>query len=193
MIQNGQREILQRIYEPVFSDWSYGFRPGRSCHTALTTIQRRWAATKWFIEVDIKGYFDNIDHDVLLNLLRKRIDDEAFIATIRAQLQAGVMVTLSQKRKGDRKRMQFRSTYSGTPQGGLVTPPTILQKAVSARAGWIGCGECAVDAEHDIDVVLVDLDPLDQGADQVALHDPVDLAHAVADPFGEVLKPSDHE
>ncbi len=122
MIQNGQREILQRIYEPVFSDWSYGFRPGRSCHTALTTIQRRWAATKWFIEVDIKGYFDNIDHDVLLNLLRKRIDDEAFIATIRAQLQAGVMVTLSQKRKGDRKRMQFRSTYSGTPQGGLVSP-----------------------------------------------------------------------
>jgi uncharacterized membrane protein YccC len=76
---------------------------------------------------------------------------------------------------------------------GFTTPPTILQKAVSARAGWIGCGECAVDAEHDIDVVLVDLDPLDQGADQVALHEPVDLAHAVADPFSEVLEPSDHE
>jgi len=68
-----------------------------------------------------------------------------------------------------------------------------LPKAVLARAGWIGRGECAVDTEHDIDVVLVDLDPLDQGADQVALHEPIDLGHAVADPFGEVLKPSDHE
>jgi len=59
-------------------------------------------------------------------------------------------------------------SVTGTPRNMATSPPTMLQKAVSARAGWIGCGECAIDAEHDIDVVLVDLDPLDQGADQVA-------------------------
>jgi len=58
MVQNSQREILQRIYEPVFSRNSHGFRPGRSCHTALWQVQRCWAGTKWFVEVDIKGFFD---------------------------------------------------------------------------------------------------------------------------------------
>lgn len=123
LIQNAQREILQRIYEPVFSGWSCGFRPGRSCHTALDQVQRVWSATKWFVEVDIKGYFDNIDHEVLLNLLRKRIDDESFIATIRAQLQAGVMEPLKRKPvEKTSKGHRFRPTYSGTPQGGLVSP-----------------------------------------------------------------------
>ncbi len=125
LVQNAQREILQRIYEPVFSIHSYGFRPGRSCHTALMQIQRYWTATKWFVEVDIKGYFDNINHDVLLNLLRKRIDDEAFIATIRAQLQAGVMENLAGESKTNKSKgsqWEYRRTYSGTPQGGIVSP-----------------------------------------------------------------------
>ena len=60
MVQNGQREILQRIYEPVFSDRSHGFRPGRSCHTALAQGQCVWTATKWFVEVDIKGFLDAV-------------------------------------------------------------------------------------------------------------------------------------
>ncbi len=195
MVQNSQREILQRIYEPVFSRNSHGFRPGRSCHTALWQVQRCWAGTKWFVEVDIKGFFDNIDHDVLLHLLRRRIDDEVFIATIQAQLRAGVMEQLAdatrpESRKG---RWQHRPTYSGTPQGGITTPPTIWQKAVLVRVGRIGCGEGGVDAEHDIDVVLVDLDPLDQGADQLALHGPVNVGHPVVDPLGEVLKTSDDQ
>ncbi|MFK4047920.1 reverse transcriptase domain-containing protein [Roseomonas mucosa] len=119
MVQNAQREILERIYEPVFSDHSHGFRPRRSCHTALMYVRRVWAATKWFVEVDIKGFFDNIDHDVLLDLLRTKIDDEAFVATIRAQLQAGVMENLSAKRKG---KWRHQPSYSGTPQGGIVSP-----------------------------------------------------------------------
>lgn len=124
MVQNGQREILQRIYEPVFCRNSHGFRPGRSCHTALDQVQRYWAGTKWFIEVDIKGYFDNIDHDKLLNLLRKRIDDEAFIATVRAQLQAGVMEQLAEEARttGRKGKWNYRPSYSGTPQGGIVSP-----------------------------------------------------------------------
>ncbi len=60
MVQNAQREILQRIYEPVFSTNSHGFRPGRSCHTALMQVQRCWTAMKWFVEVDIKGYFEDV-------------------------------------------------------------------------------------------------------------------------------------
>jgi group II intron reverse transcriptase/maturase len=127
MVQDVQRQILERIYEPVFSINSYGFRPGRSCHTALTQIQRFWTATKWYVEVDIRGYFDNIDHEVLLDLLHKRIDDEDFLATIRAQLQAGVMEPLTAQRrprKGRRERhqLQHRSSYSGAPQGGIVSP-----------------------------------------------------------------------
>lgn len=124
MIQNGQRDILQRIYEPVFSPNSHGFRPGRSCHTALMQVQRGWAATKWFVEVDIKGFFDNIDHETLLNLLRKRIDDEAFVATIRAQLQAGAMERLTVESRTNERggRWQHRPSYSGTPQGGIVSP-----------------------------------------------------------------------
>lgn len=58
MVQNGQRDILQRIYEPVFSRNSHGFRPGRSCHTALTQVQKGWAGMKWIVEIDVKGYFD---------------------------------------------------------------------------------------------------------------------------------------
>lgn len=128
MLQDGQRDVLQKIYEPVFSDHSHGFRPGRSCHTALMQVQRYWTAVKWFVEVDIKGYFDNINHETPLNLLRKRIDDEAFIATIRAQLEAGVMEDMAgdkgKARKGGarKRRMEFRRTYSGTPQGGIVSP-----------------------------------------------------------------------
>jgi group II intron reverse transcriptase/maturase len=124
MVQNAQREILERIYEPIFSDRSHGFRPERSCHTALSQVQRVWAGTKWFVEVDIKGYFDNIDHNVLLNLLRRRIDDEAFISTIRAQLQAGVMERMVEgaKAKWPKRRWNYRRTYSGTPQGGIVSP-----------------------------------------------------------------------
>jgi len=125
MVQNAQREILQRIYEPVFSTHSYGFRPGRSCHSALHQVQRYWSATKWFVEVDIKGFFDNIDHDVLLNLLRQKIDDETFVATIRAQLQAGAMEHLTGEARTNRSgasRWKYRHSYSGTPQGGIVSP-----------------------------------------------------------------------
>lgn len=125
MVQDAQRDILERIYEPVFSHRSHGFRPGRSCHSALSQIQKYWTAAKWFVEIDIKGYFDNIDHEVLLNLLRKRIDDEAFIATIRAQLQAGVMESLadeSKAQKSKKRQWRHRQSYSGAPQGGIVSP-----------------------------------------------------------------------
>ncbi len=70
--------ILEAYYEPQFSKYSHGFRPGRGCHTALDEIRLRLQGIKWFIEGDIKGCFDNIDHRVLMALIREQIPDERF-------------------------------------------------------------------------------------------------------------------
>lgn len=72
--------ILEAIYEGSFEHTSHGFRPKRSCHTALIDIQKTFTAVKWFIEGDIKGFFDNINHDVLINILRERIATRDFAA-----------------------------------------------------------------------------------------------------------------
>ena len=103
--------ILEAIYEGYFECSSHGFRPKRSCHTALTHIQKSFSGTKWFIEGDIKGFFDNINHEVLINTLRERIADERFIRLIRKFLNAGYV-----------EDWKFHKTYSGTPQGGLISP-----------------------------------------------------------------------
>ena len=66
LIQEAVRIILESIYEPVFEDVSHGFRPQRSCHTALKTIKREFGGARWFVEGDIKGCFDNIDHVTLI-------------------------------------------------------------------------------------------------------------------------------
>ncbi|AEQ52843.1 retron-type reverse transcriptase [Pelagibacterium halotolerans B2] len=111
LVQEVVRALLEVIYEPVFSDRSHGFRPGRSCHTALNQIVRSWKGTKWICEVDIKGYFDNIDHETLLGLLARKIDDRAFLKLIREFLVAGYL-----------EDWTYNATYSGTPQGGVVSP-----------------------------------------------------------------------
>src|SRR5437867_4930484 len=71
VVQDIIRSILEAYYEPQFSDRLHGFRPHRGCQTALTEIYNIWKGTKWFIEGDIKGCFDNIDHHILMNILRK--------------------------------------------------------------------------------------------------------------------------
>lgn len=111
LVQEVVRSILNRIYEPVFSDHSHGFRGGRSCHTALHSIARNWTATKWLVEVDVKGFFDNIDHSVLLKLLAKRVADERFLSLIGAMLKAGYL-----------EQWRIKETHSGAPQGGIVSP-----------------------------------------------------------------------
>ena len=76
LVQEVVRMILEAVYEGSFEDTSHGFRPNRSCHTALRQIQNRFVRTKWFVEGDIKGFFDNIDHEVMIEILRKRIKDD---------------------------------------------------------------------------------------------------------------------
>lgn len=111
VVREAIRMILEAIYEGTFTDTSHGFRPERSCHTALSKIKGNFTGTKWFIEGDIKGFFDNIDHHILINILRKRINDERFIDLIWKFLRAGYI-----------EDWKWNKTYSGTPQGGIISP-----------------------------------------------------------------------
>ncbi len=79
MVQEVMRMVLEAYYEPQFRDCSHGFRPDRGCHTALRAIYYRWSGVKWFIELDIKGCFDHISHEVLIEILQRHIKDERFL------------------------------------------------------------------------------------------------------------------
>src|SRR6058998_2696838 len=74
LVQEVVRIILERIYEPVFEESSHGFRPGRSPHTALEQIGNQWSAIKWIVDMDIRSYFDTINHELLMALLAKKIE-----------------------------------------------------------------------------------------------------------------------
>ena len=111
LVQEVVRSLLDRVYDPIFSRYSHGFRSGRSCHTALRQIGKNWTWTKWFVNVDIAGFFDSINHDVLLELLRKRIQDEKIILLVKKMLEAGYL-----------ENWRYVGTYSGTPQGGVISP-----------------------------------------------------------------------
>ena len=111
LVQEVVRMILESIYEPSLSENSHGFRPEKSCHTALSQIQNSFTGVRWFIEGDIQSCFDSFDHHVLINILRRRIADEYFIALIWKLLKAGYM-----------EQWTYNHTYSGTPQGSGVSP-----------------------------------------------------------------------
>lgn len=108
LVQEVVRMILESIYEPTFLNTSHGFRPKRSCHTALQHVQKNFTGVKWFVEGDIKGCFDHVDHHALVNILRRRIQDEHFIGLIWKFLKAGYM-----------ENWVYHNTYSGTPQGSI--------------------------------------------------------------------------
>lgn len=115
IVQEMVREILEAIYDnstsPTFSERSHGFRPSRSCHTAIKEYTH-WQGTTWFVEGNIKGFFDNIDHHLLVSLLRRRIKDERFINLIWKFLRAGVR----------EENGTVTNSRLGTPQGGIASP-----------------------------------------------------------------------
>ena len=111
LLQEVVRMILEAIYEGSFEYTSHGFRPQRSPQTALSSIQRSFNGTKWFIEGDIKGFFDHINHEILIAILSERISDERFLRLIRKFLNAGYI-----------EDQVFHKSYSGTPQGGIISP-----------------------------------------------------------------------
>nr|YP_009517244.1 hypothetical protein DXG02_000007 [Myochromella boudieri]AYE93129.1 hypothetical protein DXG02_000007 [Myochromella boudieri] len=111
LVQEVIRLVLEAIYEPLFKDTSFGFRPKKSCHTALRHVFTKFKGCAWWIEGDIKGCFDNIPHDQLMNLLAQKITDQRFLQLIRKALNAGHM-------------MNKIPIYDivGTPQGSIITP-----------------------------------------------------------------------
>ena len=111
LAQEALRLMLDAYYEPRFRDCSHGYRPGRGCHTALKQIKQSFRGAAWFIEGDIKGCFDNINHDVLLDILAKDVQDGRLLNLIRQGLKAGKL-----------EEWEYKETHSGTPQGGILSP-----------------------------------------------------------------------
>ena len=111
LVQEVIRLVLEAIYEPLFKDTSFGFRPKKSCHTALRHVFTKFKGCAWWIEGDIKGCFDNIPHDKLMAILSLKITDQRFLQLIRKALNAGYMV-------------DNRPIYDivGTPQGSIISP-----------------------------------------------------------------------
>jgi group II intron reverse transcriptase/maturase len=110
LLQEVMRSILEAYYEPQFSPRSHGFRPERGCFTALRDITT-WTGTRWFIEGDIKGCFDNIDHSTLMEIVGENIRDNRFLRLLLNMLEAGYL-----------EEWTWKPTLSGTPQGGVISP-----------------------------------------------------------------------
>jgi group II intron reverse transcriptase/maturase len=110
LVQQAIKFILEPYFEPQFSKYSFGFRPGRGCHDALHEVTS-WQATKWFIEGDISKCFDTVDHTVLVQILGEKLHDDRLLKLIRTMLEAGYM-----------EDWKLGRTHSGTPQGGIASP-----------------------------------------------------------------------
>lgn len=113
LVQGVMREILDQIYEGEFYNFSYGFRENKSCHQAIRQVNQTIMTKKvnYIVDADIKGFFDNVDHEWLIKFLENDIQDKNFTRYIKRFLKAGVVEEL----------MQFESD-KGTPQGGLISP-----------------------------------------------------------------------
>jgi group II intron reverse transcriptase/maturase len=111
LVQEALRLLLEAYYEPRFRNSSHGFRTGRGCHTALADLKYKFKGAAWFIEGDIRGCFDHIDHEVLMGILARDIQDGRMLNLIRMGLEAGYL-----------EDWQYNRTYSGTPQGGILSP-----------------------------------------------------------------------
>jgi group II intron reverse transcriptase/maturase len=116
IVQEVMRMILEAIYDsphgPFFKDTSHGFRPDRSCHTALRVIREQWSGVNWYIEGDIRACFDEVHHGTLVMILQKKIHDQRFLNLIWKLLNAGYMDM----------REARQDSLAGVPQGGIVSP-----------------------------------------------------------------------
>lgn len=113
LVQGEMANILNDIYENIFLDCSYGFRPNRNCHDVIKYINQTIMTKKvnYIVEADIKGFFDNVNHDWLMKFLEETIADKNFLRYIKRFLVAGYM-----------EDMKYYETDKGTPQGGLISP-----------------------------------------------------------------------
>ncbi|SEM89876.1 group II intron reverse transcriptase/maturase, partial [Candidatus Frackibacter sp. WG12] len=114
IVQRATADILEAIYEQDFIDNSYGYRPNRDSKVAIKSLTKelQFGKYSYIVEADIKGFFDNIDHDWLIEMLKQRVNDKEFIRLIKKWLKAGIL-----KEDG-----QVIHPVTGTPQGGIISP-----------------------------------------------------------------------
>jgi len=112
VVQAAVKIVIEPVFEAMFKDFSYGFRPRKSAHLALREIYK-WLnfGCQWVVDADLKSYFDTIPHDKLLMSVRSRVIDRSVVKLIELWLKAGVM-----------EDMQVKSSIAGTPQGGVISP-----------------------------------------------------------------------
>jgi group II intron reverse transcriptase/maturase len=119
LIQQALLQVLQPLIDPTFSSHSHGFRPGRRAHDAVLAAQRHVQdGYRVVVDVDLSKFFDRVNHDIRIDRLQKRIGDASVIGLIRAYLNAGIMMNGVVIERVD-----------GAPQGGPLTPPTMLQNS----------------------------------------------------------------
>lgn len=111
LLQEVIRQLLEAYFEPRFSEYSHGFRPDRGCHTALREVYYRWNGTTWFIEGDLSGCFNNLNHELILRILSTHIHDGRFLNLMRELLEAGYL-----------EEWTMKQTLSGVPRGGTISP-----------------------------------------------------------------------
>lgn len=112
VIQQAVAQVLSREYEPYFSEYSYGFRPNRDCHKAIgKVLEYLNNGCEWVIDMDIEKYFDTVNHDKLISILRERVNNAQTLHLIRSFLRAGVM-----------ENGLVSPTEEGVPQGGPLSP-----------------------------------------------------------------------
>jgi RNA-directed DNA polymerase len=111
-IQQALLQVLQRDWDGTFSQWSYGFRPGRSAHQAVAQAQRYLeVGYSWVVDLDLERFFDRVNHDKLMSLVRERVSDRRVLKLIDRYLKAGALTAEG-----------FEATLEGTPQGGPLSP-----------------------------------------------------------------------
>ena len=112
LIQQALLQQLTPIFDPLFSDYSYGFRPGRSAHQAIETARAHVVAGhRWCVEIDLEKFFDRVNHDILMAHIARQIEDKRVLTLIRRYLEAGTMADGLVSRRQE-----------GTPQGGPLSP-----------------------------------------------------------------------
>lgn len=113
IVQDQMSQILNVIYEPMFKNFSFGFRPNRSCHQAIAYLDKMIHREKvnYIVDLDIKGFFDNIDHEWLIKFIEYRIRDKVYIRYIKRFLKSGIL------EQGKLIKLEL-----GTPQGGIISP-----------------------------------------------------------------------
>ncbi|MDQ2897952.1 MAG: reverse transcriptase domain-containing protein [Actinomycetota bacterium] len=171
--------MLEPVFEADFRTSSYGFRPKRNAHQALEVVRQAVNhGQNWVVDADIQAFFDEIDHAVLEKLVARRICDRRLLKLLRQWQRAGVLDG------GD-----VVPTEQGISQGSMITPPTTLHN----RRIRVGADHAGANAEDDIHVLLVDLDALHEGADELALCRPVRMLEPLRHRRREVAYLTDDE